>query len=110
MSITVANLVFASQLFIAVAEGVPVFDIERLCRVDSAKTSDLGLGLDVPAKECLRQERVSRDQLQAQWSQFAPSDRAMCTSEARITGGTPPSYVDLLTCLQAQTLAKKLEK
>ena len=109
MPIPISSLVFVSQLFIVVAEGVPVFDIERGCRMDNSK-SDLSLGLDLTTKECLRQERSARDQLQAQWSQFAPSDRAMCTSDARITGGTPPSYVDLLTCLQEQSLAKKLEK
>jgi hypothetical protein len=107
MLIPISNLVFASQLFIVVAEGVPDYDMARGCRMESA---DPSLGLDITNKECLRQERSARDQLQAQWSQFAPSDRAMCTSAARITGGTPPSYVDLLTCLQEQALVKKLEK
>ena len=101
MSIPISNLVFVSQLFIVVAEGVPIYDFERGCGMENSI---------VPTKECLRQERSARDQLQAQWSQFAPSDRAMCTSESRITGGTPPSYVDLLTCLQEQALVKKLEK
>ena len=78
--------------------------------MDNSDKSDLSMGLDLPTKECLRQERSARDQLQAQWSQFAPSDRAMCTSDARITAGTQPSYVDLMTCLQEQALVKKLEK
>jgi hypothetical protein len=107
MPISISNLVFASQLFILVAEGVPNYDIARGCRIEGSEAS---LGLDITTKECLRQERSARDQLQAQWSQFAPADRAMCTADARITGDTPPSYVDLLTCLQEQVFVKKLEK
>jgi hypothetical protein len=55
-------------------------------------------------------EQQALDQLQTQWSQFAPSDRVMCTSETTEGEGVPPSYVELLTCLQGQLLAKKLNK
>ncbi len=47
-------------------------------------------------------------QLETQWSQFRESDKTQCTGEANI-GGTP-SYVDLLTCLQAAKLARQLPK
>jgi hypothetical protein len=52
----------------------------------------------------------ARDQLQTKWSQFVPSDRVMCTGETSQDDGMPPSYVELLTCLQGQQLAKKLDK
>jgi hypothetical protein len=66
--------------------------------------------LDETIRRCVRDEQQARDQLQTQWSQFAPSDRVMCTSETTEGGGVPPSYVELLTCLQGQQLVKKLDK
>jgi hypothetical protein len=43
-------------------------------------------------------------------SASAHSDRAMCTGETTDDKGTPPSYVELLTCLQDQQFARKLPK
>src|SRR4029077_18801085 len=98
-----------SQLIVTVADDVPKFDIERGCKVDSTASSlDVGLGETI--KRCVHDEQQARDQLQTQWSQFAPSDRVMCTSETIQGGGVPPSYVELLTCLQGQQLAEKLNR
>ncbi len=91
------------------ADGVPQFDIERGCKVDNTASS-LDTGLDETIKNCVRDERQARDQLQTQWSQFAPPDRVMCTGETTQGDGIPPSYVELLTCLQGQMLAKKLKQ
>jgi hypothetical protein len=107
MLIPFSTLVLASQLVIAVADNVPQFNIERGCRADNTNTSGLSVGLDEPTKRCIHDEQAARDQLLAQWSQFAPPDRTMCTANETDVPGTPPSYVDLLTCLQGQQLAKK---
>jgi hypothetical protein len=109
MLISFSTLVIASQLIITVADSVPKFNIERGCKVDSTASS-LDTGLDETLKRCVRDEQQAQDQLQAQWSQFAPSDKAMCTSMTTESGGVPPSYVELLTCLQGQQLVKKLNK
>jgi hypothetical protein len=109
MLISFSTLVLASQLTITVADTVPKFNIERGCKVDSTASS-LATGLDETIKRCVRDEQQAQDQLQTQWSQFAPSDKAMCTSLTTEGGGTPPSYVELLTCLQGQQLAKKLNE
>jgi hypothetical protein len=111
MLISFSTLVLASQLIVPVADSVPKFNIERECKVDSTSTN-LNVGLDETIKRCVQDEQQARDQLQTQWSQFAPSDRVMCTSEATNTegAGVPPSYVNLLTCLQGQLLVKKLNK
>jgi hypothetical protein len=61
-------------------------------------------------KSCVQDEQQALDQLQTQWSQFASSDRVMCTDETTEGDGVPPSYVELLTCLQGQLLAQKLDK
>jgi hypothetical protein len=45
---------------------------------------------------------------------FVNSDRIMCTTETvgkkADAGATPPSYVELLTCIQDTQLARKLPK
>jgi hypothetical protein len=110
MLISFSTLVLASQLFVTVADDVPKFDIARGCRADNTNTSGLSVGLDESTKSCIHDEQAARDQLQAQWSQFAPPDRAMCTTNVTDISGVPPSYVELLTCLQGQQLAKKMLK
>jgi hypothetical protein len=73
-------------------------------------STSLDVGLDETIKRCVQDEQQARDRLQTLWSQFAPSDRGMCTGETTEGGGVSPSYVELLTCLEAQFLAKKLDK
>jgi len=72
----------------------------------------LNVGLDETTKNCIRDEQTAQTQLEAQWSQFAASDKSMCTGEVTSTvgDGIPASYVELLTCVQGQQLVKKLNK
>jgi hypothetical protein len=109
MLIQLSTLFLTSQLLLSVADNVPQFNIERGCRADSTNASGLNVGLDESTKGCIRDEQAARDQLQAQWSQFAPADRAMCAANETDVPGAPASYVDLLTCLQGQQLAKKMK-
>jgi hypothetical protein len=110
MIIHIAALVLASQLVISVADNVPKFDIARGCKTDDTSLSGLNDGLDQTTKNCIKDEQTAQGQLNAQWSQFAPPDKALCTGEVTNTigDGIPASYVELLTCLQGQKLAKKL--
>ena len=114
MLIQSAIIVLTSQLAIAVADVPPNFDIARGCKVDSASASDPTAGMNATIKRCMDDEQRAKGQLEAQWAAFVGADRAMCTSEAvgnkADAGTTPPSYVDLLTCLQDQQLARKLPK
>src|SRR6266852_9934777 len=114
MLVSVSIIILASQLVIAVADTVPKFDIARGCKVDSASASDPNAGMSATIKRCVDDEQQAKDQLQTQWSDFASSDRAMCTSETvglkSDESSTPPSYVELLTCLQDQQLARKFRK
>jgi len=110
MLISVSTLVLTSQLLIAVADTVPKYNIQRGCRADDINTSGLNVGLDETTKNCIKDEQTALDQLQAQWTQFAPSDRAMCSKNETDVGGVPPSYVELLTCLQDQLAVKRLNK
>src|SRR6266699_1474133 len=109
MLIKFSTLILASQLFVAVADNVPKFNIERGCKADNTNTSGLNTGLDETTKRCVLDEQNARDQLQSQWSQFGASDRKMCIRETTEISAVPPSYVELLTCLQGQLLAKKMK-
>jgi hypothetical protein len=114
MLVQISTMVLASQLIFMIADGVPQFDISRGCKVDSASAFDPNAGMNATIKRCVDDEQQAKDQLQTQWSAFAASDRAMCTSETvgekADANATPPSYVDLLSCLQDQQLARKLPK
>jgi len=110
MLLQFSALVLASQLLTTVADGVPQYDIERGCRADNANTSNLNVGLDETTKNCILEEQTARRQLQAQWPQFSPSSRARCSLNETDVSGVPPSYVELLTCLQEELTVKKLEQ
>ena len=96
MPISFSMIVLNSQLIVAVADGVPKFDIARSCKLDLVATA--GLSVDQSMKSCMNDEQRARKQLAGQWSKFPAPSRASCTSQESI-GGTP-SYVSLLTCLQ----------
>jgi len=109
MLIGFSALVLASQLLVTVADGVPKYNIQRECRVDGTNTSNLDVGLDETKKSCIKDEQAALNQLQTQWSEFAPADKAMCSKNETDLSDIPPSYVDLLTCLQGQQIAKKMK-
>ena len=96
MAISVSMIALSSQLVVAVANGVPVFDVTRTCKLDLAATAGLSDTQSVEA--CVRDEKRAQQQLGSQWSKFPESSKAQCISLERI-GGTP-SYVSLQTCLQ----------
>ena len=108
MFIPISMIVLGTQLVITVADGVPKYDIARGCRLDNTQAFDLSTGQNETVKKCVADEQGAMAQLQTQWSQFRESDRAQCSVDANI-GGTP-SYVELLTCLQAAKLARQLPK
>lgn len=110
MLISASIIMLASQLVIAVADDVPKFDIARGCKIDSAAAFDPNAGMSATIKRCEEDEQRAKDQLQAQWSEFASSDRTMCVGSTTNDSATPPSYVELLICLQDQQLARKLPK
>jgi hypothetical protein len=115
MLIRASILIFASQLVIAIAaDDVPDFNIARECRVDSNTAFDPNAGLNATIKRCMDDEQKAKDDLQAQWSGFKGADRVMCmrlaVGDKSDDDATPPSYVDLLTCLQDQQSARKLPK
>jgi hypothetical protein len=96
MPISFPMIVLSSQMVVAVADGVPNFDIARSCKLDAAATT--GLTVDQSVKSCVSDEEKAKQQLAGQWSKFPAPGRASCTSQESVGGS--PSYVSLLTCLQ----------
>ena len=96
MPISFSMIVLSSQMVVAVADGVPNFDVARHCKLVGAATT--GRSVDQSIKSCVNDEQKAKRQLAGQWSKFPAPSRASCTSQESI-GGTP-SYVSLLTCLQ----------
>jgi len=108
MLVPFSMIALGTQLVMTVADGVPKFNIERGCRVDSTQAFDLSVGQNETVKRCVADEQGAMAQLQTQWSQFRATDKTQCIGEANI--GDTPSYVDLLTCLQLAKDARQLPK
>jgi hypothetical protein len=104
------SMLLASQLVIAIADDVPTFDIERGCKIDSASAFDPRAGMGGTIKRCADDEQRAKDQLQAHWSEFINADRIACTGLTTDDAATPPSYVELQTCLQDRQFARKMPK
>ena len=83
-----------AQPIITVADAPPRFDIAASCR-DVGKS---GIDIGRPASACRDDEERARDALTARWAQFQPAARTTCVEGA--TFGEPPSYVEVLTCLE----------
>jgi len=89
------------------AGGPPELDVRLSCR--AADRALVYAGTDKPradAQACLDDERTARDALAKAWASFSPIDRTQCVGMNR-TGG-PPSYVELLTCLEVMRDATKI--
>jgi hypothetical protein len=114
MPMHIAMIVLTSHLVVAVADHPPEFNIARGCKVDSASAFDPNAGMNATIKRCMDDEQQAKDQLETQWLGFVNSDRIMCTTvtvgEKADADATPPSYVELLTCIQDEQLARKLPK
>ena len=65
---------------------------------------DLLLGGDTA--RCMNDEKAALDMLKKSWSQFASADKSQCVGMVK-TGG-PPSYVELLSCLELMKSAAEI--
>lgn len=84
----------APATVVQVADSPPRFDIAASCR-DVGKS---GIDIGRPASACQGDEERARAALTARWSQFQPGERTTCVEGASFGG--PPSYVEVLTCLE----------
>jgi hypothetical protein len=94
IALVLISIIIPHCRLLAMAEGVPRFNIERTCRGAGSFT---GADKEISYKGCLKDEADAHDQLTQKWTRFTPADRRDCIAQ----GATPmPSYVELLTCLE----------
>ena len=87
-------LSLSANSILPVADAVPRFDITASC--GSADKPATGIGR--PIEACRNDEEKARNALETRWSGYSVSARRTCTESAEVGG--PPSYVELITCLE----------
>ncbi|HEY2528821.1 MAG TPA: hypothetical protein VGJ20_12880 [Xanthobacteraceae bacterium] len=108
MIIPIATLALATHLTVTVADNVPSFNVEPLCRgIAEQGGLDLEPNETVPQSinSCVASEMDIRNKLIQEWSTFMADDKAECASES--SAGGIPSYTELLTCLEMARDAEK---
>lgn len=84
------------------ADAVPDFDPKPGCEA----AAQAGAMKETDLKSCLRSEQDARTKLKKEWTRFAAGDRARCAAQTQ--QGGPPSYVEVLTCLEMARDARQL--
>ncbi len=102
-------LALVAQLTVAVADGVPRYDLKPLCR-GIAQQGGMSLLPSQSApkdyRSCVTSEMAVRRQLVKLWPTFKASNKANCIGEN--SAGGLSSYTGLLSCLQAAQEASKM--
>ena len=83
------------------ARGVPALNVKPTCQAGESAAVSQGQSY---LAACLQGEEEARDQLRKSWGSFPAADRTQCAEMATIG---PPSYVDLLTCLEMRRNARE---
>jgi hypothetical protein len=92
---------FLSSFPLLAADSVPVLNVKPTCEAGQVAAVSPGRQ---HVENCLRGEEAARDQVKTSWSDFPAADKKECVETATIG---PPSYVDLLTCLEIRRDARK---
>jgi hypothetical protein len=95
-----APLVLGTQLLL-VADRPPNLNIEPGCQ--AARRTGLN---DRSPELCINEENAAKAKLQERWAEFTPAQQARCSNLVRMGG--PPSYIELLTCLEMAEQAAKI--
>lgn len=104
MTVVPSFLILGAQLLIPVADTVPAFDVSTSCKgAASVQVAD-----SQTFSSCMKDEETARTQLLKSWQSWPASERAQCADEA--SSGGPPSYVDLLVCLEISRDADAITK
>jgi hypothetical protein len=99
----IAAMALGSQIVLA-AERLPEFDTAPSCRSAAAASVMIGR----TTENYMQDEHNARDLLKKSWDQYSAADKSHCDSLER-TGG-PPSYVELLSCLEMSHDARATTK
>jgi hypothetical protein len=94
-------LLATSHLMLA-ADRVPEFNLDPSCR---ASTMASGMA-NRDESSCKKDEGAAHDKLTQDWAQYSPAQKTECVRLT--TRGGPPSYVELITCLEMSKGASSL--
>jgi hypothetical protein len=107
--ISATALALVAQLSVAIADGVPRYNLEPLCRGIAQQGGMSLLPNQSPKKDyrsCITSEMKVRYQLVKLWPTFKASNKVNCIGEN--SAGGLSSYTGLLSCLQMAQEASKL--
>jgi hypothetical protein len=102
--IAIAVVMLGLPAAAALADGPPKLDVTVSC--SGAARGALSVGRD--KESCLADESAAQDVLAKNWSKYSAADKTQCVGNVK-TGG-PPSYVELLSCLEVMKDAKEIRE
>jgi hypothetical protein len=102
--IAVACLLLEFNVAVAIADGPPKLDVNMTCA--AAAQYSISAGRDKEA--CLGDETTAQTTLAENWSKYNVDDKDQCVGTVK-TGG-PPSYVELLSCIEILRDAKQIRE
>jgi hypothetical protein len=83
------------------AEEPPKLNVETSCNAAASH------GVNGRTRDaCMREENAAQSTLNDKWKNFNDRQHARCTGLVQMGG--PPSYVELLTCLEMAEQAKRI--
>ncbi len=88
----------------ALADGPPNLNIGPSCEAAARGAIVAGRNKDA----CLGDERAAQDTLSKNWATYEAASKTQCIGNVK-TGG-PPSYVELLSCLEIMRDAKAIRR
>ena len=95
-----AALLFGMNAGLA-AEQPPQLNVDKSCDAAAAH------GLNGRTRDaCMREENAAQSALKDKWKNFSARQHTRCTGLVQMGG--PPSYVELLTCLEMAEQAKQI--
>jgi len=93
-------MLLGAQLLL-VSDRPPALNTEPSCAAAAIS------GVDGRSKQsCLDDETTAKNSITDHWKQYSSAQQSRCTG--LVTMGGPPSYVELLTCLEMAEQAKKI--
>jgi hypothetical protein len=102
--IAIAALLLGLQVAIAVADGPPKLDVTISCKAAADYSISPGRDKD----SCIGDEDTAKGTLVQNWSKYNAADKTQCIGT--VTTGGPPSYVELLSCLEIMRDAKDIRE
>jgi|SRR5215813_3061434 len=100
----VSILLIVSSLDVIARDAVPKFDIRPSCESTARRL----LFLNGTTEACIKQELEAHKALIRHWSQYAKIDKTNCAD--KVSQGGPPSYIELLSCLETMQHARAARK